>query len=104
MCQLTKNKPKTQVPMQPNPVSAEIWKSVTMDFITDLSKSRNSDLMFVIVDHFSKAIILTPCQKTITAKQTSQLYLDHVWQRTELPQQVILNQGPQFASKVMQEM
>ena len=57
-----------------------------MDFVTDLPKSRNSDLMFVVVDRFSKAIIITPCRKTITAEQTIQLYLDHVWQRTGLPQ------------------
>ena len=85
-CQSTKNKPETQVPMQPSPVPAGIWKSITMNFVTDLPESRNSDSMFVVVDCFSKAIILTPCRKTITAEQTSQLYLNHVWQRTGLPQ------------------
>jgi hypothetical protein len=55
------------------------------------------------MDHFSKAIVLTPCRKTITAEQTSQLYLDNVWQRTGLPQHVISDRGPQFASKVMRE-
>ena len=35
--------------------------------------------MFVVVNCFSKAIIIAPCRKTITAEQTTQLYLDHVW-------------------------
>ena len=35
--------------------------------------------------------------------ETAQLYIDHVWKRTRLPKQVISDQGPQFASKVMQE-
>jgi hypothetical protein len=60
-----------------------------MDFITDLPESRNSDSMFVVVNRFSKAIIITPCRKTITAEQTAQLYLDNIWQRTGLPRQVI---------------
>ena len=74
-----------------------------MDFVTDLPKSQNSDSIFVVIDHFSKAIILTPCRKIITAKQTSQLYMDHVWWCTGLPQQVISDRGPQFASKVIRE-
>jgi hypothetical protein len=74
-----------------------------MDFITDLPESRNADSMFVVVDRFSKAIIITPCRKTITAEETTQLYLDHVWRRTGLPQHVISDRGPQFASKLMRE-
>ena len=80
VCQSTKNKPKTRIPLQPNQIPTGVWKSITMDFI-----------------------ILTPCRKTITAEQTSQLYMDHVWRHTGLPQQVISNRGPQFASKVMRE-
>src|SRR5712672_237743 len=74
-----------------------------MDFVTDLPISRNADSMFVVVDRFSKAIVITPCLKAITAEETSQLYLDNVWRRTGLPRTVISDRGPQFASKVMKE-
>jgi hypothetical protein len=74
-----------------------------MDFVTDLPESQNADSMFVVVDRFSKAIIITPCRKTITAEQTAQIYLDHIWRRTGLPQHVISDRGPQFASKLMRE-
>jgi len=74
-----------------------------MDFVTDLPESLNADSMFVVVDRFSKAIIITPCRKAITAEETAQLYMDHVWRRTGLPRQVISDRGPQFASKVMRE-
>ena len=74
-----------------------------MDFITDLPSSKGYDSLFVVVDRLSKAVIVTPCTKTIMADETAQLYLDHVWRQTGLPQQVILDRGPQFASKVMQE-
>ncbi len=74
-----------------------------MDFITDLPMSHGYDSLFIVVDCFSKAMIISPCNKTITAKETSKLYLENVWRRTSLPCQVISDRGPQFASKVMQE-
>jgi transposase InsO family protein len=103
ICQTSKNKPRTQVPLQPNPTPTGVWQAITMDFVTDLPESRNADSMFVVVDRFSKAIVITPCRKSITAEETAQLYMDHVWRRTGLPRQVISDRGPQFASKVMKE-
>ena len=73
------------------------------NLVTDLLESQSADSMFVVVDRFSKAIIITPCRKAISAEETAQLYLDHVWWRTGLPQHVISDWGPQFASKVMKE-
>jgi hypothetical protein len=56
-----------------------------MDFVTNLPESRSADSMFVVVDRFSKAIIIVPCRKSTTAEETPQLYMDHVWRRTGLP-------------------
>jgi hypothetical protein len=42
-----------------------------MDFITDLPESHDADSMFVVIDRFSKSIIITPCRKTITAEETA---------------------------------
>jgi len=75
-----------------------------MDFVTDLPESQNADSMFVIVDCFSKATIITPCRKTISVEETAQLYLDNIWQQTGLLTHVISDRGPQFASKLMREM
>ncbi len=102
-CQATKIIPRNQVPLQPNQVPADIWGIITMDFITNLPISQGYNLLFVVIDHLSKATIISPCTKTITAEETSKLYLENVWRRTRLPHQVISDQGPQFASKVMQE-
>jgi hypothetical protein len=72
-----------------------------MDFITDLPNSQGYDSLFVVVDCLSKTTIISPCTKTITAEETSKLYMDNVWRQTRLPHQVISDS--QFASKVMQE-
>ena len=102
-CQSTKKLPKTIVPLQPNPVPTEVWQNITMDFIVDLPVSKGFDSLLVTVDRFSKATILIPCNKTVTADDTAQLFLDNVWRRTGLPKQIISDRGPQFASKVIQE-
>jgi hypothetical protein len=103
VCQSTKTRPRTQVPLQPNQIPTDIWGIITMDFITDLPLSKGYNSLFVVVNRLSKATILSPCNKTITAEETSRLYLANVWRRTGLPCQVISDRGPQFASKVMQE-
>jgi hypothetical protein len=103
VCQTTKIKPRTRIPMKPNPTPSRIWGSITMDFVTDLPLSNTFDSLFVVVDRFSKATILTPCNKTITAIETADLYMNNVWRRTGLPIHVISDRGPQFASQVMKE-
>ena len=103
ICQFTKNKSRTQIFLHPNLIPTEVWKSIIMDFITDLPESCNADSMFLIVDCFSKAIIITPCCKTITVEKTAQLYLNNIWWWTGLPQHVIFNKGLQLASKLMRE-
>jgi hypothetical protein len=88
-CQSTKVLPRTCIPLKPNQVPTEVWSVITMDFIVDLPLSKGYDSLFVVVDRLSKATILSPCNKTITAEETSQLYLSNVWKQTGLPHQVI---------------
>jgi hypothetical protein len=99
-CQTTKIKPPVKVPLKPNKIPQGIWETITMDFITDLPVSNGYDSIFMVVDQHSKAVILSPYHKTITAKQTSQLLIDNVWKRTSFPLTIISDRGPQFATQV----
>ena len=60
-----------------------------MDFIVNLLISQGYDSILTVVDCHSKAIILSPCHKTITTEQTSQLLVDNVWKRTGFPLAII---------------
>jgi hypothetical protein len=102
-CQTTKIKPPVKVPLKPNKIPQGIWETIMMDFIMDLPVSNGYDLILTVVDRHSKAIILSPCHKTITAEQTSQLLIDNVWKWTSFPLTIILDRGPQFATQVTQE-
>jgi len=103
ICQTTKIQPPTKVPIKPNEIPKGIWETITMDFIVDLPVSLGYNSILTVVDYHSKAIILSPCHKTITTKQTSQLLVDNVWKRTGFPQAIILDQRLQFAAQVTQE-
>jgi hypothetical protein len=80
------------------------WETITMDFITDLPTLKGYDSILTVVDHHSKAIILSPCNKTITAEQISQLLIDNVWKHMGFPKAIILDRGPQFTAQVTQEL
>ena len=71
-----------------------------MNFITDLPPINGFDSILVVVDQgLTKGVILTPCNKTITAKYTGRLLLENLYKRFGLPDKIILDRGPQFASK-----
>jgi hypothetical protein len=70
-----------------------------MDFITDLPSSKNFDAIFVIIDPLTKMAHFVPCTKTITREKTARFFVDNVYWYRGLPDDIILNRGPQFISK-----
>ena len=67
-----------------------------MDLITDLPPADGFDSILVVVDQgLSKGVILIPCNKTLTSKDTARLF----YKRFGLPDKIISDRGPQFASK-----
>ena len=78
------------------------WQSISMDLITDLPKSEGFDLIFVVVDRFSKEAHFIPCKKTCTTRQVADILKEHVWQIYRMPLSVFSDQGPQFTSHFLQ--
>jgi hypothetical protein len=70
-----------------------------MDFITDLPIVRTKNSILVVVDRFTKMAHFTPCSKSITAEETAQLILDGIVRLHGLPEEIVSDKGPQFASK-----
>jgi transposase InsO family protein len=59
----------------------------------------------VVVDQgLSKGVILVPCNKTLTSEDTARLLLENLYKRFGLPDRIISDRGPQFASKVFLEL
>jgi len=76
-----------------------------MDLITDLPFAEGYDSILVMVDQgLSKGVILIPCNKTITSVDTERLLLENLYKRFGLPDKIISDRGPQFASKAFIEL
>ncbi|EEB89023.1 hypothetical protein MPER_12935 [Moniliophthora perniciosa FA553] len=108
LCQQMKvNTHPTDAPLLP--ISGEKgtlpFTRITMDLITDLPESDGFDSILVVVDHSStKGVILTPCNKTITAEGVANLILNNVYRRFGLPDNIISDRDPRFAANVFQEL
>ena len=77
----------------------------SMDMITNLPMVNGLDSLLVIVDQgLTKGVILIPCSKTIMAEQVATLLMDNLYKRFGLPNKIISDQGPQFASKSFREL
>ena len=55
----------------------------------------------VITDRSTKAITMEPCNETIDADGAAEILIKRVFSQRGLPEKLISDQGPQYASKVM---
>jgi hypothetical protein len=106
-CQQMKvNTHPTTPPLSPIKTTAtHPFSMVTTDFITDLPENGGCDSIMVVVDHgLTKGAIFFPCSKTITTLGAADLYLQHVYTRFGLPNKIISDRDPRFASRLFQEL
>jgi hypothetical protein len=91
VCQ--KIKPQRHAPaglLQPIPVPSQPFEVISMDFITELPKSRNGcDAILVVVDKLTKYALFIPTVGTISEKETAGLFFKHVIRKFGIPRQVI---------------
>ena len=79
------------------------FQFITMDFITDLPLSEGCNSIFMVIDQgLMKAIVLSPCNKTIDALGVIKLLIKNVFSKYGLPNKIVSDWGPQFASHVFQ--
>ncbi|SJL18318.1 uncharacterized protein ARMOST_21904 [Armillaria ostoyae] len=96
-CQRTKSNTQAKpAPLHPNAIPTEPWTHISIDMVTGLPDSNGHDALLVIVDRFSKAIILVPCNVELSAEGWARILRDHVYARHGMPQVVISDRGPQF--------
>ena len=107
LCQSRKNQPNKPKP-SPFPIPSDKYTtpftSIAMDFIVKLPISNSYDTILTITDTFSKASIFIPCNETINAEQTAQLYLTYVLPHFGLPSRIISDRDPRFTSAFSKEL
>ncbi|SJL03604.1 uncharacterized protein ARMOST_06961 [Armillaria ostoyae] len=89
-CQRTKTSTQAKAaPLHPNAILTEPWTHISVDMITGLPESNGHDALLVVVDRFSKAIILVPCNIELSAEGWARILRDHVYARHGMPTMVI---------------
>jgi hypothetical protein len=59
----------------PLPVSSVLWEDVSMNFICGLPRTKRvRDIIFVVVNHFSKMAHFIPCHKSDNASHVADLF------------------------------
>jgi hypothetical protein len=75
-CTISKPTTKKQGFHTPLPTPDKPWESISMDYMSGLpSTKRGNDCVFVVVDRFSKIVILAACKK-ITKEATAKLVFE----------------------------
>ncbi|CAL8137529.1 unnamed protein product [Prunus armeniaca] len=81
----------------PLPVPNRPWEGISMDFLGGLPTTTiELDYLFVVVDRFSKMVILIPCQKTISGERAAKLFFHRVWKHFGLPTSIISDRDNRF--------
>jgi hypothetical protein len=65
--------------LQPLPTPDGPWKSISLDFITDLPPSEVFDVILTMVDRFTKMAHFIPCTKTTNSEETANMVMREVF-------------------------
>jgi hypothetical protein len=79
------------------PTPKRPWESILMDYMSSLSSTKHdNDCVFVVVDRFSRMVIITACKKNIIAVDTSKLFFEWVWVHFGIPHLITSNRDIRF--------
>lgn len=90
--------------LQPLPIPVQIWKDVSMDFFSELPKSRGVDTILVVVDRLSKFAHLCGLSHPFTTKQVAEVFLHEVVRLHGIPHSIVSDWDPIFMSSFWQEL
>ena len=95
-----RNKPSQQAPaglLQPLPIPDSPWKSVSMDLITHLPKTRaGHDAIVVFVDRCGKQVHLAATQTEVSASGIAKIFMNEVVRHHGLPESIVSDRDPRF--------
>jgi hypothetical protein len=79
------------------PTPENPWESISIDYMAILpSTKQDNDCVFLVVDRFSKIVILTACKKNIIAADIDKIFFKRVWVHFGIPQTIIFDRDNRF--------
>ncbi|GJP69044.1 hypothetical protein CLOP_g25671, partial [Closterium sp. NIES-67] len=102
-----RNKLDTKKPgglLQPLEIPDKTWESVSLDFITDLPKTRDGHTaILVFVDRLTKMVHFVATTTYVSAEDTAKLFVAHVFRLHGLPRVLVSDRDPRFTSRFWHE-
>lgn len=87
------------------PIPAEPWDSIGIDFVGPLPPStKGNDCILVIVDRFTKMVLLAPCKLTINGKQTGVLAMNMLLPHGVVPKSIVSDRDVRFTGSCWSQM
>jgi hypothetical protein len=85
--------------LQPLELPYAPWRSIAMDFITDLPESSGCDQLWVVVDRFTKIAYFIPLQKDgKTTADLAKIFPKEIWKLHGLPTDIVSDRDSRFTS------
>ncbi|KAF8670350.1 hypothetical protein RHS04_08628 [Rhizoctonia solani] len=100
-CQCIRKPKYASIPPQPLELPTRPWQHISYDMIVDLPKDGAYNSILVIVDSFTKYVILVECSKKLKAPELADLFLQHVWKKYGMLEKTISDQGRVFNNKFL---
>jgi hypothetical protein len=104
-CQRTKVIHKlSHAPLHPHSILATLWEKILVDLVGPLPMLHGHDMIMVVVDWLTKAMVAILTISVITTNEVARLFQNNVWSQYGLPRTIIRNRGPQFVSQFMRDL
>src|ERR1700677_3468833 len=98
-CNHTKTFPEKPVgKLLPLPIPNAPWKLISSDMIVSLPESQECNAILVVADRFTKEAHFIPCTNETSTLGPASLFHDNVWKLHSLPDDIVSDRGPNFAS------
>ncbi|CAI5704489.1 unnamed protein product [Peronospora effusa] len=100
VCQRVKPSPSLRAPLQPLPVPAECWESVSMYFVFGFPKdAHGNNGILVFVDRFSKMVHLVAVPESIPAEGCARVFIDTIFRLHSLPRELVSDRDSRFTAE-----